>query len=32
MIVAYKDRFQFFRMALLTPAYWPLRYYSAFYT
>ncbi|BDA50365.1 hypothetical protein COCOBI_16-0410 [Coccomyxa sp. Obi] len=24
MIVSYKDRFQFFRMALLTPTYWPL--------
>ncbi|CAL8464766.1 g4301 [Coccomyxa elongata] len=24
MIVAYKDRFQFFLMALLTPTYWPL--------
>ena len=24
MVVAYKSRWQFFRMALLTPTYWPL--------
>ena len=24
MVVAYKHRLQFFRLALLTPSYWPL--------
>lgn len=24
MVVAYKSRWQFFQMALLTPSYWPL--------
>ena len=26
MVVAYKHRFQFFKMALLTPSYWPLSF------
>ena len=26
MVVAYKSRWQFMQMALLTPGYWPLAY------
>ena len=26
MIVKYKNRFQFLKMAMLTPTYWPLAY------
>lgn len=32
MVVAYKNRWQFFRMALFTPSYWPLVWVSCFHS